>query len=581
MKMKEDIIKEIQSKSDIVEVISSYRPLTKKGRNYFCVCPFHDDHTPSLSVSKEKQIYKCFVCGEAGNVFDFVMNYEHVNFYEAVSILGKRLGIEVGGTYQKHISHENDKYYEIMDVANIFFQNNLLSKEGAVARAYLEKRHLDKETIKEFGIGLSLNKHDMLTNLLMNKGHSLEELNLIDLSNEGRDSFINRIMFPLHNIDGKVIGFSGRIYENSNLNKYQNTKETPIFKKRENLFNYHRAKEEIRKSKYVIVMEGFMAVIRSYTIGVRNCVATMGTALSNEQASFIKKLSNTIYLCYDGDNAGAKATLSSGEVFTKMGASVFVIALSDGLDPDDYILKYGDNSFKNLIENAIPFNEYKIKAIKKSYNLNNLDDKTNYVNKVLSEIALEKDEIKCEIMLKNLAKDTDIWYNTLEKKLLKLKEDEKKTVKKEELKVIKEKKDGYNKAMDSLIFYSLNYPPAITLIDNSNVYIPKKEIRILFNEILSYYNQYGEINEASFYTLLNQKEEKDLMEVLKRILSQDFPSEIDDNKVNECLVAIKNYNIALKIKELEKEIMEEVSSERQMKLLDEILVLKTKEGKSW
>ncbi len=578
--MDQDKITELRNKLNIVDVISSYIPLTKKGRNYFGICPFHDDHNPSLSVSSEKQIYKCFVCGESGNVFNFVMNYEHISFPEAVNNLAKSIGMDMGITI-KHENNVNTKYYEIMDIANKFYQNNLLSKEGAKAREYLEKRKLDKETITEFGIGLSLNKHDSLTKLLLDKGNSLEELNLIDLANTNHDSFINRVMFPLHDQNGKVVGFSGRIYDNSDLNKYQNTKETPIFKKGENLFNYHRAKDEIRKKKYVIVMEGFMAVIRAYTIGVRNAIATMGTALTHEQANLIKKLSNTVYLCYDGDDAGFKATITSGEEFTKLGCTVMVIPLSDKLDPDDYIIKYGSEPYINLIDNAIPFNEYKIKAMKKTYNLNNVDDKSIYVNKVLSEIAKETDEIKCEIMLKNLAKDTDIWYNTLEKKLLELLDKEKNSKKEENIVVKKDKQTGYNKAMESLIYYALNYPRAITLIDNSNVYIPNKDIRIILNEIIAYYNKYGSVSEADFYTYLNQKELASLQEVVKKSLSYDYSSEINDNQVNECLVAIKNYNIALEIKKLEKEIKEEVDIAKQMELMDRILQLKTKEGKSW
>lgn len=577
--MNQDEINAIRSKLDIVEVISSYIPLEKKGRNYFGLCPFHDDHSPSLSVSPDKQIYKCFVCGESGNVFNFVMNYEHIGFNEALSHLAKSVGIDIN-IKEKKEDDANYKYYEMMDIANKFYQNNLNSKEGEEARKYLEKRKLNKETINEFGIGLSLNKRDILTNLLISKGNSLEDLNLIDLSNTNHDSFINRVMFPLHNKDGKIIGFSGRIYDNSDLNKYQNTKETPIFKKRENLFNYHRAKDEIRKMKKVIVMEGFMAVIRSYTIGVRNCIATMGTALSKEQASFIKKLSNNIYLCYDGDNAGRKATLSSGEEFTKMGANVFVIPLSDNLDPDDYILKYGEDAFKKKIEDAIPFNEYKIKVLKNSYNLNNVDDKTNYINKVLQEIANCKDDIKREIMLKNLANDTNVWYNTLEKKLLELIDNNKKSTK-EDFVVVKDKRDGFMKTMESLIYYSLNYPKAITLISDSNVYIPDQEIRILFNEILAYYHKFGKINEADFYTYLNQDDKKDLIKVLKKIMASDYNETIDDNMVNSSLVAIKNYNIALRIKKIEKEIKEEVDIARQMELLDEVLALKMKEGKSW
>ena len=578
--MNQDKINELQSKLNIVDVISSYIPLTKKGKNYVGLCPFHDDHSPSMSVSPERNMYKCFVCGEGGNVFNFVMNYEHISFAETVNMLAKTVGMDMGLKVNKK-TDSYTKYYEIMDIANKYFQNNLFSKEGVKAREYLDKRKLDKETIVEFEIGLALNKHDDLTNLLLNKGNSLEELNLIDLSNTNHDTYINRVIFPLHNQNGKINGFSGRIYDNSDLNKYQNTKETPIFKKRENLFNYHRAKEEIRKKNFVIVMEGFMAVIRAYTIGVKNCIATMGTNFSSEQLSLIKKLSNNIYICYDGDDAGHKATIKIGDEFTKLGCNVLVIPLTDKLDPDDYILKYGEEAFKNLIENAIPYSEYKIKVMKKTYNLSNADDKTNYVNNVLTEIAKEHDEIKCEIMLKNLAKDTDIWYNTLEKKLLEIKDKEKNNKKEENIVIKKDKKGGYNKAMESLVYYALNYPRAITLIDNSNVYIPNKDIRMILNEIIAYYNKYGEISEANFLTYLIQNEMTSLEYVVKKVLLNDYPDEINDNQVNECLVAIKNYNIALEIKKLEKEIKEEVDIARQMELMDKILKLKTKEGKSW
>ena len=578
--MNQDEINEIRNKLNIVDVISSYGiPLTKKGRNYFALCPFHDDHSPSLSVSEEKQIYKCFVCGESGNVFNFVMNYEKISFKEALAKLATTIGINLGITEKK--DNKYDKYYELMDIANKFYQNNLLSGEGKEARKYLENRKLDKNTIQEFEIGLSLNKMNILTNLLVNQGYSMEELNLIDLSNENRDSFINRIIFPLHNKDGKVIGFSGRIYNRDDLNKYQNTKETPLFKKRENLFNYHRAKAAIRNDKKVIVMEGFMAVIRAYTVGIKNCVATMGTALSHEQADFIKKLSNNIYLCYDGDAAGRKATLSSGEVFSKMNLNVFVISLSDNLDPDDYILKYGEESFRKKIDDAITFNEYKIKVLKQKYNFDNIDDKTNYINQVLLEINNEKDIIKQEIMLKTLANDTNVWYNTLEKKLLGLKDKEINKEKSESVVIKKDKKNGFLKAMESLIYYSLNYPKVITMIDNSNVYIPNTDIRLLLNEIIAYYNRYGEINEADFYTYLSNLEKNDLIKELNKVLQNDYPVMENDDQINENLLAIKKYNIALEIRKLEKEIKEEVDFERQIKLMEEIRTLKTKEGKSW
>ena len=575
--MNQELVNELRQKADIVEVISSYLPLNKKGRNYFGLCPFHDDTNPSMSISSEKQIYKCFVCGASGNVFNFVMDYEHLSFPETIGLLAKRYNMEGEFNLKREVS-KYEPFYEIMNIASKFYQNNLNSKEGLKAREYLKNRNLDSETIKEFEIGLSLPSRDTLTNLLISKGNTLEQLNLIDISNTNHDSYINRIIFPLHDLKGRINGFSGRIYNGEDLNKYQNTKETPIFKKRENLFNYHRVREEVRKSKSVIVMEGFMAVIRAHTVGIKNCIATMGTALSQEQLSLIKKLSNEVILCYDGDDAGKKATLLNGEQFLKNGVNPKVISLPEKLDPDDYIIKYGKDKFVDLIENAIQFTDYKIKNLKSNYDLNSVSDKTNYVNQVLMELSKEKDVIKREIVLKNLAKDTDIWYNTLEKRLLELDTNTNNEVKEIVVSNIKRKKNKYEKAMESIVYYMLNSIEAITTVDNSNIFIPSKNISLLINEIIYYYDKYGSINEADFYSYL--EDNKELQNVYKEILQGEYPSEINVSLVKENLEVIKNYNVALEIKRLEKLIKDENSLDEQIKLMEQIRTLKMKEGKS-
>lgn len=574
--MNQELVNELRQKIDIVELISSYIPLTKKGRNYFGLCPFHDDTNPSMSVSSEKQIYKCFVCGNSGNVFNFVMEYEHLSFQEALINLAKRYNME-GEFNLKQEVNIYEPYYEMMRIASNFYQNNLLSKEGSIAREYLKGRMLNEETIKEFEIGLSLKSRDTLTNLLLSKGKTLEELNLIDLSNTNHDSYINRIIFPLHNIKGQINGFSGRIYNGEDLNKYQNTKETPIFKKRENLFNYHRVKDIVRTTKSVIVMEGFMAVIRAHTVGIKNCIATMGTALSQEQLSLIKKLSNEIILCYDGDDAGKKATLLNGEQFLKAGVNPKVISLPEKLDPDDYIIKYGKDKFQDLIDNAPNFTDYKIKSLKSNYDLNSVSDKTNYINQVLMELSKEKDLIKREIVLKNLAKDTDVWYNTLEKRLMELTSNINKSV--DNIVVLnKKKKNKYTKAMESIIYYMLNSVEAITVVDNSNVFIPDKNISLLISEISYYYDKFGNINEADFYTYL--EDNKELQSVYKEILQGEYPSEFNVSLIKENLEVIKNYNIALEISRLENLIKNENSLDEQIRLMEQIRGLKMKEGKS-
>lgn len=298
--MDQEIIRKIRENTDIVEFIGKYIPLVKKGKNYFGLCPFHNDNNPSLSVSREKQIYKCFVCGEAGNVFNFLMKFENISFPEAVKIIGNEIGISVFLDTPKK-EDKNKAFYDIYDLANKFYQNNLLASEGLEARKYLEKRSLDLKVIKEFQIGLSLNKRDSLTKMLQKKGYDLDILNNSGLSSGDNDTYINRIIFPLTNINGIVNGFSGRIYHGEKINKYLNSKETPIFKKGENLFNIIVPKEAVRKDKFVILMEGFMAVIRAYTIDVKNCLATMGTSLTSDQINLIKRLTNVVYLCFDGD----------------------------------------------------------------------------------------------------------------------------------------------------------------------------------------------------------------------------------------------------------------------------------------
>ena len=294
MNITNEQINEIRNKIDIVEVISKYLPLTQRGKNYFGVCPFHDDHSPSMSVSKEKQIFTCFSCGATGNVFTFVADYEHIGFYDAVRLLGNQVGYNLGTT--KITKNKNSEAYEIYEQACKFYQNNLNTALGNKANEYLTKRQIDKETIKKFKIGLSVSKTS-LTDYLIAKGYKLKKLVDLGLSNEnGTDLFTSRIMFPLTDLEGNIVAFSGRIYNTKDGSKYINTKETTIFKKGNILYNYHNAKEILKKNNTVIVMEGFMDVIRANTVGITNCIATMGTALTKQNAMLLKKwLSYIIY----------------------------------------------------------------------------------------------------------------------------------------------------------------------------------------------------------------------------------------------------------------------------------------------
>ncbi len=572
--MDQELLNKIRENVDIVEFIGKYIPLEKKGKNYFGLCPFHNDNNPSLSVSREKQIYKCFVCGEAGNVFNFLMRYENISFQDAVKTIGEEIGISVTGNFQVS-KNKNQKFYDIYEIATKFFQNNLLSEEGAKARDYLKNRKLDMDTIKEFQIGLALNSRDTLTKMLLKKGYDSNTLNELGLSTNDYDTYIKRIIFPLFNPKGEVNGFSGRIYNGENINKYLNSKETLIFKKGENLFNYHRAKEEVRKVKFVILMEGFMAVIRAHTIGVLNCVATMGTSLTSEQIALLKKLSSNVYLCLDGDKAGETATIKNGQLLMDANLNVKVIPLSDNLDPDDYILKYGKDKFISLINNAISYNDFKIKKLRQGVDFNNSDDLSNYINAVLKEISLENDNIKREIMLKNLANETNVWYNTLEKKLNELLSNQVKS-EKTYFEVSKKPKkiNKYEKTMQILIYYMLTKKEVITLVENSGVYFPEEKYRILSREISYFYDKYGYINIADFKSYIENN--GIINEAFKEITLLDF--ELDSNPsekvILDYLMVIKNYNVALQIKRLEKLIMNEVDPIEQAKISNQIMKLK-------
>lgn len=569
--MDQEIIRKIRENTDIVEFIGKYIPLVKKGKNYFGLCPFHNDNNPSLSVSREKQIYKCFVCGEAGNVFNFLMKFENISFPEAVKIIGNEIGISVFLDTPKK-EDKNKTFYDIYDLANKFYQNNLLASEGLEARKYLEKRSLDLKVIKEFQIGLSLNKRDSLTKMLQKKGYDLDILNNSGLSSGDNDTYINRIIFPLTNINGIVNGFSGRIYHGEKINKYLNSKETPIFKKGENLFNYNRAKEAVRKDKFVILMEGFMAVIRAYTIDVKNCLATMGTSLTSDQINLIKRLTNVVYLCFDGDEAGINATLNNGKLLSDANFSVKVIPLNDNLDPDDFILKYGREKFYSLISNAISYEDFKIRNLKKGIDFNNSSELSNYINLVLKEISLINDEIEREIMLKNLAKETNVWYNTLEKKLNELLSKPKVVLNTSSLSLkTKPKKNKYEKAMQAILYYMLNYKETITIVENSHVYFPIETYRILVREISYFYEKYGYINMADFKAYIEEK--KELNEVLNEIMSLEFEAPTE-NVILGYLMVIKDYNVALEIKRLENLIMNEVDPIEQAKISNQIRKLR-------
>ena len=571
--MNNDLANEIRSKTDIVDIIGERIPLVARGKNFFGVCPFHDDSNPSLCVSREKQIYTCFSCHATGNVYTFLMNYDNIGFREALKYLGDKVGVNVSSINIQKKSTKFDKFYEAYNFSVKYFQNNLSSTKGKAARNYLSNRGINEATIKEFEIGLSLDTRDDLTKLLVNKKYDLGELNRIGLSSDDHDIYNDRIMFPLYNVSGQVVGFSGRIYNDNGQNKYLNTKETDIFKKGEMLYHYHIAREECRLQKSVIVMEGFMDVIRASTIGIKNTVALMGTALTNNQFNLIKRLSNNIILCLDGDEPGVHAMLSIGDHLLEQGVEVKVVVLPNDDDPDSFILKNGKDRFVGLIENALNFSDFKMQQLRKNVDFRSDEEKSNYINTVLKETVKINDSIRVEIVLKRLAKEFDISYNTLEKKFKDLSEF-RETVKEKTVPVINKvvKKTKYDKAVEQILYFMLNNDWVISQVEAERVVFPSEESRILSSEIIYYYKLYGNINVADFYTYVQDKE--DILVLLNSILASNYNEETTKEELFLYFKVIREYRSNQEIKRLTNLMKKEADPLEQAKIANKIRTLR-------
>lgn len=568
----QNIFNEIREKIDIVDLIGEYVPLVQKGRNFFGVCPFHNDTNPSMSVSREKQIYKCFSCGASGNIFTFVRDYEHMDMKDVLELLAAKVGITISNNSVSRKTTKYDKLYEIYELANKFYQNNINTKDGQKAKEYLKNRGITEEIIKEFEIGLSLDNMDSLTKVLTKKGYDIYTLDKIGLSSNNHDLFINRIMVPIHDINGKTVAFSGRVYNKQSDHKYVNTKETEIFKKGHLLFNYYRCKEEARRNKYVIIMEGYMDVFRAFSIGAKNVVAIMGTALTEEQTNLIKKLSNNVYLCLDGDAPGQKATLSVGEQLEKVGINLKVIRLTNDEDPDTYILKYGKDKFYDLIDKAISFSDFKLESLKKGVNFNSDLELSHYIDSVIRETSLINDEIRREIILKKLALETNLSYNTLEKRLSGYLDKKRPRDIIIEEKKVNNKLSMYDKAVYGMIYAIIINKKYLKLFQEESLYFINQKPRYLLTEIEYYYKKYGNIEIADFYTYLIDK--KELLDLYNNIISYMDNNNITDEAVNDFIKVIKSYNVKQEIKRLNELMEKETDDLEKSKIANQIRLLR-------
>ncbi len=420
----EELIDEIRTNNDIVDVVSKYVTLKRSGRNFFGLCPFHKEKSPSFAVSPDKQIFHCFGCGAGGNVIHFVSKIEGLDFKDTLELLANRIGMELPSLD----NYEDDKtaklkkrVYEINEIAARFYHENLYKPTSKIAQDYIKKRKLDNRTLKAFLIGYSGNFNELYL-LLKQKGFTVEEMlasSLIKRTQEGGfiDSFRKRLMFPIQDVRDRVIAFGGRVLDDSKP-KYINSPENIVYSKGRNLFGLNVAKKH--DTKKIIIVEGYMDAISLYQRGITNVVASLGTAMTEAQGRLLRRHSEQVILGYDADGAGQAAILRGMEILQNLGCDIRVLQIEGAKDPDEYVVKYGPERFQKCVDNSISLVEFKVKILKKELNIENTNDKIKFLNEIAKILAKISNQMEREIYITKLSKEYQISQEAIQAEVNKL-----------------------------------------------------------------------------------------------------------------------------------------------------------------
>ena len=410
----DEIIEEVRQTNDIVDIISQYVHLKRSGRNFFGLCPFHNEKSPSFSVSPDKQIFHCFGCGVGGNVFTFLMKIEGINFIEAVQSLAERANIQLP-TLENSIDSAREelkaKVYKVNEFTANFYHENLYKPSAKEAQEYIKRRKMTNEILKSFQIGFS-GKFDELYKTLKAHGFNDPEIlesGLVNRNENGTyiDRYRNRLMFPICDARGRVIAFGGRVLDDSKP-KYINSPENIVYSKGRNLFGLNVAKKSQEIKKRILIVEGYMDVISLHQRGINNVVAPLGTALTQQQGWLLRKNSEQIVLSFDSDEAGLQAKLRALDILQNMGCDIRVLQMEGAKDPDEYIVKYGNARFQNLIDKSLSVIEFKVKILKKNLNLENTNDKIKFLNEIAKLISKVENNIEREIYIEKISKEYEI-----------------------------------------------------------------------------------------------------------------------------------------------------------------------------
>lgn len=427
MPIPENIIDQIQTRSDIVEVISRYIPLQKAGRNYKAPCPFHHEKTPSFIVSPDKQIYHCFGCGAGGNVFSFVMKHENLEFPEAVELLAEKSGIRLPrfGAQNKELSSMANQLYKINEAAVSFFQENL--PRNKPAKDYLVSRGIGEDLIKNFRIGYAPDGWDNAINFFKKRNieSALLEKAGLAISNEKGgyyDRFRKRLIFPIFDLKERVLGFGGRVLDSS-LPKYMNSPETHIYSKGRHLYGLNFSKNEIKKQGYALIVEGYLDFIIPYQSGARNIIATLGTALTIDQVKLLKRFTGTVIMVYDPDEAGEAASLRNMDMFISEGVNVYIAELPKGFDPDSYIRKFGTEDFIKMTKSSKNLFDYKLYKLSSKFDIKTAHGKAAIASEMLPTISRIDNAVLRSNLVKKLAEKLSVDEESIRSELKKVKPD--------------------------------------------------------------------------------------------------------------------------------------------------------------
>lgn len=566
----ETTISAIRRKHPIKEIVERYVSLTKKGEDYWGLCPFHADNNASMCISTRLDMFQCFSCKKAGNVFNFIAGMENISYGEAIKLLAKEDGYEVSSIQKENPNQLN---YEVLSLAIKYYQNNINSKLGQNAIQYLTERKIDWETIQKFELGLSISKQP-LTPFLLNK-YNLDTLIDLGLTNtDSKDIFNDRIMIPIHDLSGNPVGFGGRIYQTKDSSKYINTKATKIFDKGNILYNYHRAHTKLSKDKSIIIMEGYFDVIRASTIGVNNCVAPMGTSLTKSHVRILKKITNHIILCFDGDEAGKQATIHAIPLLEEMNMDVKIIRLEEK-DPDEFIIKRGRDAFLEKLKNPLNVIDFKMQILGEEKNLNDTKETSQYLDQIILELLKESDDILVELTLKKLATRFQMEYSTLKERYWKYKSTKRQINKEKDLidnQSSKKIPTKYGQATNNLLYYMIISPPVIEKAEKQVAMIMDDKKRRLFNEIISYYRKYGKIVLADFITYLTTK--TDVSDTFNEIITLNLKKEYTNDEIDDYIKCVNEYYKKNIIDKLKLDLTKEPDPMKQANILKEIMKIR-------